>query len=298
VTTTKAGMAVEDGFTTYGHQLFLYPWTTWFAGPWDLFVEHGHRLLGATVGMITIALCLTIWRCDDRPWMRVLGVAALLLVIAQGVLGGIRVELDQVRLAQIHGCVGPLFFSLAVAIAAFTSRWWHRTDSQVVSAGKFRRMALITTGLAYLQIVLGSNLRHIPPAADHGIFGAALVFHLMVAAVIAVQVAILAVSVWRTRPGLSLTLPASILAALLAVQLMFGVATWIWKYGIPFEFMQDWQPFAGWVNTAGSMSESLIITAHVATGSLILVTALLISLRSVRFSYLSARLANRMGGVA
>ena len=47
VTTTDAGMAVPDWPNTYGYNLFLYPWTTWFAGPWDLFVEHGHRLLAA-----------------------------------------------------------------------------------------------------------------------------------------------------------------------------------------------------------------------------------------------------------
>jgi hypothetical protein len=30
VTTTDAGMAVPDWPMTYGYNLFLYPWTTWF----------------------------------------------------------------------------------------------------------------------------------------------------------------------------------------------------------------------------------------------------------------------------
>ena len=47
VTTYEAGMAVPDWPTTYGYNLFLYPWQTWICGPWDLFIEHGHRLLGA-----------------------------------------------------------------------------------------------------------------------------------------------------------------------------------------------------------------------------------------------------------
>ena len=62
VTTTDAGMAVPDWPNTYGYNLFLYPWQTWLAGPWDIFVEHGHRLLGATVGMMTIGLLAVLWR--------------------------------------------------------------------------------------------------------------------------------------------------------------------------------------------------------------------------------------------
>jgi cytochrome c oxidase assembly protein subunit 15 len=38
VTTTKAGMAVPDWPNTFGYNLFLYPWTSWLAGPWDIFV--------------------------------------------------------------------------------------------------------------------------------------------------------------------------------------------------------------------------------------------------------------------
>ena len=50
VTTTDSGMAVPDWPNTYGYNLFLYPWETWITGPWALFLEHSHRLIGATVG--------------------------------------------------------------------------------------------------------------------------------------------------------------------------------------------------------------------------------------------------------
>ncbi len=56
VTTHDAGMAVPDWPNTFGYNLFLYPYSEWFAAPWDLFIEHGHRLLAAAVGMLTIVL--------------------------------------------------------------------------------------------------------------------------------------------------------------------------------------------------------------------------------------------------
>src|SRR5882757_4073426 len=124
VTTTDAGMAVPDWPNTYGYNLFLYPWQTWLAGPWDLFVEHGHRMLAATVGLITIGMLVVFMRSERRNWVRGMGFVALGLVIFQGALGGIRVLLDERTLAMLHGMTGPLFFGLTVAIAVFTSQTW------------------------------------------------------------------------------------------------------------------------------------------------------------------------------
>ena len=56
VTSYDAGMAVPDWPNTYGYNLLLYPWTTWLFGPWDLFLEHGHRLLGVLVGLLAMGL--------------------------------------------------------------------------------------------------------------------------------------------------------------------------------------------------------------------------------------------------
>src|SRR5690606_38113289 len=117
VTTTKAGMAVPDWPNTYGYNLFLYPWETWFWGPWDLFVEHGHRLAASASGLVTILLLILLWRDRSRPrWLAWMGMVALALVILQGLLGGMRVVLDERWLAMVHGIVGPLFFGLTVAL--------------------------------------------------------------------------------------------------------------------------------------------------------------------------------------
>ena len=105
VTTYDAGMAVPDWPITYGYNLFLYPWQTWLSGPWDLLIEHGHRLWASLAGLVTIALVIAVWCYDNRRWARWLSLAALAGIVGQGVLGGMRVRMDDVLFARIHGCV-------------------------------------------------------------------------------------------------------------------------------------------------------------------------------------------------
>jgi cytochrome c oxidase assembly protein subunit 15 len=276
VTTYEAGMAVPDWPTTYGYNLFLYPWQTWILGPWDLFIEHGHRLLGAGVGLLTIALLAALWRYDSRRWVRWLGVAALAAVIFQGLLGGLRVRLDERLLAKIHGCFGPAFFALSVALAVFTSRFWRQSPAprDDASAGKLHTLALLTTFFAYLQIVLGAQLRHVSLALDTSGFQVAVLFHLLVAAVLLLHVVLLALRVGRSNRG-------EALLALVGVQFVLGASTWVLNYGWP-----RWFGGYAWSESFTVMQESqrqaLVTTAHVATGSLILVTSLVVSLRSWR----------------
>ncbi len=114
VTTYAAGMAVPDWPSTYGHNLFLYPLESWLE-IWDVFLEHGHRLLGAAVGLVTIALTVLLWRRDSRPVMRWLAGIALLGVCLQGVLGGLRVVGNGIHQTQILGMPAPAFLCLATA---------------------------------------------------------------------------------------------------------------------------------------------------------------------------------------
>jgi len=116
VTTTNSGMAVPDWPTTYGYNMFLYPWQSWLHGPWGVFYEHGHRLLGSLVGMLAIALLVAVLRTESRRWMKAMGFAVLGLVIFQGLLGGMRVRLDDRTFAMLHGFTGPLFFAVTVAM--------------------------------------------------------------------------------------------------------------------------------------------------------------------------------------
>jgi cytochrome c oxidase assembly protein subunit 15 len=290
VTTTDAGMAVPDWPTTFGYNLFLYPWTTWLAAPWDLFVEHGHRLLGAAVGIVSIALLAVLWRCDKRRWIRHLGLAALALVILQGVLGGMRVRLDERTLAMLHGCTGPLFFATTIALAVVTSRRWHlgpagsaSTVEPHASFRHFRRLAVVVCILVYLQIMLGAVLRHVPVAAEPATFALAVRFHLFLAAILTLHVVLLVQLLLYRAPGLQpLAGLAYLLAALLLIQLSLGAATWIVKFAAP-AWAPDWITAGRAAIEDGGWLQTHIITAHVAVGSLLFATSLALALYALRF---------------
>jgi len=288
VTTSGAGMAVPDWPNTYGYNLFLYPWETWVYGPWKLFIEHGHRLLGTVVGMITIGFLLSTWICQRRAAVRWLGLAALVGVLLQGALGGMRVLANEITLAQIHGCVGPAFFASAVALAVVTSRQWREAEPPTAAGvSTIERLAFVTTFLAMLQIVLGSQLRHLPAGARPGDFRLALFFHLFVAAGLWAHILMLAFRVlrsfrqqrWIARPGWGLSL-------LVGLQICLGFGTWITKYGFPgwlsgFDFAAQFRP------TADAPWQLSIATAHVAMGAMMLATSLLLALRAMRLASLS-----------
>lgn len=292
VTTYDAGMAVPDWPNTYGYNLFLYPWTTWILGPWDLFIEHGHRLLAATVGLLTIVFLAVTWRCDQRRWMRMLAVAALALVIAQGVLGGLRVVLDARTLAMLHGCTGPLFFGLSVAMAIFTSRSWRTVNPAGECSIELRLVstALAITMLAYLQVLLGAQLRHVLPEAPPSTFRVFVVFHVIVAIVLSVGIVWLAAQAIGRRLDGWLARPAIALLGLIGLQLALGAATWVTNYGWP-SWFADHYGAAHFVVVSKGFWQANLTTAHVAVGSLIPVTSLLASLRMLRLAHFGSRRA-------
>lgn len=311
VTTYDAGMAVPDWPGTYGYNLFLYPYETWLLGPFDLFIEHGHRLLGAVVGMVAIALVVVAWLSEPRRWVRWLSVGVLVAVIAQGVLGGARVLLTDRALAMIHGCTGPAFFALCVITAAVTSRWWWALGGAegragggltLTRSGGTTRRAVTGPGwgavwlaaslslACYVQLVFGAQLRHVQPAASPGSFAHTLALHLLTAVIVWLLAAGTAVAVRRCG-DLSLSRPALILIGLVTFQVALGVGTWVVKYGFP--QILGWFPGAvGYVVRSKGWGSSLLITSHVATGSFILAVSCLVLIRLLRYRHGLASVAS------
>ncbi|MEK7362807.1 MAG: COX15/CtaA family protein [candidate division NC10 bacterium] len=268
VTNTGAALAVPDWPTTFGYNMFIFPWSQMMGG---VFYEHSHRLLGAAVGLVTIALAAALWLSEPRGWLRWLGVAALLAVILQGVLGGLRVLLVEDGIAIVHGALAQAFFGLAVCLALFTSPSWGAAAVPSSDAAPLRRLALLTTGVVYLQIVFGAFLTH---------FGARLDGHLLGAAALAVLVPALALRIRRAHGDRkALVLPARFLLALLVVQLFLGLGAYAGRFTdlvLP--------PYFG-------LAFPVI---HRFTGGLLLAASLVLTLRCHRLLSPPARVAGRL----
>src|ERR1035441_6639486 len=85
VTSNDAGLSVPDWPTSFGS---FYKMPNMVGG---VRFEHGHRMVAEFVGLLTIILAVWIWLADKLRLVRLLGLAAVATVIAQGVLGGLTV---------------------------------------------------------------------------------------------------------------------------------------------------------------------------------------------------------------
>ncbi len=176
VTTYRVGLAVPDWPTTFGMNMFLYDF--WNA-PFGVRVEHVHRLLGSAVGLATLALFVGLLVAARDRGLKLLGAAALFLVIVQGVLGGTRVTQVSTLLAAVHGFVGQVCFGLLALLVVMTGRAWVESVP-AVDRGGLRRLGPILLVVTAVQAALGSWLRHYGLAAGFGLHaaGAALVLGL------------------------------------------------------------------------------------------------------------------------
>jgi cytochrome c oxidase assembly protein subunit 15 len=269
VTTHDAGMAVPDWPGTYGYNLFLYPLSTWLYGPFDLLIEHGHRLLGSWVGLLVILLCISAWRAEPRRWYRWACIGLLGAVIAQGLLGGFRVVLDQRTIAMIHGCGGPMVFAYACFLAFAASSDW-KTAQPTIHSKALWRLSWVLLGATVTQLALGAQLRHALPNTSPVGFMSIVHLHLTFAGVVTLAV----LSVWylvrhpeyRIEPRL---MPVVILlSGLLATQLALGIGTWIVNYALPWS--ETLPSLSRYAIAAKGYFESMIVTAHQATGSLLI----------------------------
>jgi len=163
VTSHGVGMAVPDWPTTYGYNMFLFPPSQWIGG---IFYEHAHRLAGALVGLLTIILTVWLWvwarRNPRQKGVKILGGIALIGVVLQGVLGGLRVTLYKDEIGIVHATLAQMFLVLVCLIAWRLSPWWNRLPSEQsrTAWSNLRPWLLVAAGLVLAQLVLGAAMRH------------------------------------------------------------------------------------------------------------------------------------------
>jgi cytochrome c oxidase assembly protein subunit 15 len=273
VTSTESGLSVPDWPTTYGWNMFTFPYSKWVGG---IRFEHGHRLMASFVGFLTVCLTVWMWIKERRAWVRWLSAAALAAVILQGVLGGLTVIfLLPAWISTLHACLAQTFFCTVIALAVFTSPGWKRGLPLVKSRAEnvsLQTLTALTTGAVYIQLILGALMRHtnsglaipdfplamghiIPPFTSNRVI---IHFAHRIGAVIVATMIVWTFSRIKRSYSASALLfrPALTMLVLLTVQLSLGALTvWTAKAVIP-------------------------TTAHVLIGALVLGTSFLLTLRA------------------
>jgi cytochrome c oxidase assembly protein subunit 15 len=152
VTSTGSGLSVPDWPLSYG--MVMPPMVG------GVLYEHGHRMVAATVGVLTLALAVWTQVREPRRGVRRLAWTALALVIAQGTLGGLTVLfLLPTPVSVVHACLAQCFLCVTIALAYVTSAQWERAVSVPDHAG-VRPAAAVATAIALVQLVLGATVRH------------------------------------------------------------------------------------------------------------------------------------------
>jgi cytochrome c oxidase assembly protein subunit 15 len=274
VTNTGSALAVPDWPTTFGYSMFLYPWSRMVGG---IFYEHSHRLIGSVVGILTVTLAVWIWITEPRRWLRWLGGAAVMAVIAQGVLGGLRVILisEGTTIAIVHGCLAQAFFAVTVSLALFTSQGWKQEPEQIpgAEAGRLRRLSLLTTGLIALQIIVGAILTHA---------GLLLNAHLLFAVLVTIHVSMLAARILRhDRDEGTLVRPVIVLCSLLFLQLFLGLGSYVGR-------------FTSLALPNAALTGLALPVTHRLAGALMLATCLVLTLRAHRRAASVTRVVGRV----
>jgi cytochrome c oxidase assembly protein subunit 15 len=171
VTSSASGLAVVDWPNSFGSNMFLLPLARMTGG---IYYEHAHRLFGALVGLATLALALHLWHVEPRRRVRQLGGLAAVLVVAQGILGGLRVTgrftlatapeavAPNLTLAAVHGVLGPIFLAVVVCLFVVTDPAWAatRTASPPPRAGGARALTTSLMLVLVVQLALGAVQRH------------------------------------------------------------------------------------------------------------------------------------------
>jgi cytochrome c oxidase assembly protein subunit 15 len=284
VTGFEAGLAVPDWPNSYGHNMLLYPLSEMVADPESgVFFEHAHRLTGMFVGLTAIVLCITLWMADMRMWVGMLGLVVLVLVIMQGVLGGLRVTgvltlskdaadlSPSTMLAIVHGVLAQVLLAIMAVVAAVTSTRWLQGKVSIGSGqlAVDRQLTIVLFVCLLIQLGLGAAYRHLgtdlgtsAPAANHALLG-----HIVMAVVVAIMGMFvgLRASSMEGRDSVFVWLGRTLLISI-GLQILLGIAA------VAAVMMR---PEAGTTADVPA-SEVLLTSAHQANGALLLALSLLL----------------------
>ncbi|MAW76756.1 MAG: hypothetical protein CMJ95_05110 [Planctomycetes bacterium] len=263
VTSEEAGMAVPDWPSSFGNNMFLLPLSRMTGA---IYYEHAHRLYGALVGLVTVSLAIYLWRRGGSRLLTILGLVAVLQVIFQGILGGLRVtEVDSAKVVDgrvtewgesslslilrvVHGIDGQFFLALLAVIVTLTAANWRNVPTG--NGDRIDRWSSVVLALLLtIQLIMGALSRHISRdwVVPH-ILGAFLL--LAVVVLIGVRGGLPMMSSTRSRIGLLLVISA-------ILQIALGFAT-LAVSGAQVRIQSS------------GLAETLVATSHQTLGAVIL----------------------------
>ena len=237
---------------------------------WDGLLEHSHRALGAAVGLMVLVLTIWVGRSEPRSWLRKLTVAALGLVVVQGIIGGLGV-LQGLPFANsvAHGVLAQVTLcTLATVAFAISPAWNVQVAANPGTTRLARKLCVVALALILGQILLGAIARH----SDSSSRWAQTALWSHVALAFAVALSILIASAYcggrfGEVPGMRRN--TRWVLAILLTQLVLGFAALAVRVG------KD----PGNIHYLG---RSALITSHVLVGGVLFLLSTLLMLRVFR----------------
>jgi protoheme IX farnesyltransferase len=234
-------------------------------------IEHSHRLVASVVMLLVAALVVAAWRTGQDRVVRRAAVAALVLVLAQALIGAfvvwwkLRADSVTLHLATALALVGLLIY------IGFRARWPADPARRQDQDRGFARLVGAGTGLLYLQMLVGSTvtghhaglaypLSVLLPDLGPGVARIQLAHRTLAMVVGALIVATWVVARRTQRDHPTVTRPAGYATGLVAVQIGLGVA-----------------------NVANRLS-ALTVVPHLAVGALLWGTMVALWLHADRFA--------------
>jgi heme a synthase len=239
--------------------------------------------ISATLGMSMVSVAAAVWQLrqhDPAKWVRFTATLVLLGVMAQGLLGGLRVFLNSqigvkdtigVEFSQLHGIFAQVVFAGMVLLPILAGP--RRAVKELGEADR-RKLTWLGVGLAaavFVQLVWAVWVRHAPTTVAQRL-------HILTAFVVAGLIVALAVRV-ALLPGARkpLSFAAWHLVGLLGVQLLLGVEAWMLKFAAAGP--EATVPPMDRAVTTGSV---LVRTGHQLVGAALLASAVVVMFRVLR----------------
>jgi cytochrome c oxidase assembly protein subunit 15 len=159
VTSKNVGLAVPDWPTSYGYHMWGLPFSMWKGG---VLYEHFHRVFASATGLLVLVIAVWLHVSEKRKAVRWLGIACLVAVLTQGILGGITVRLTLPLVVSVaHAVLAQIFLCLTIVLAYSLSReHFNRVNVGAAPDASFLRRSIFLVLVILLQLVVAAYMRH------------------------------------------------------------------------------------------------------------------------------------------